>query len=59
LAPDFDPAVLGSESLLSSLVLVVLLIEDAHDLLQLLLGEPRIDRRRLNIGVPEVFLAGS
>jgi hypothetical protein len=35
------------------------IVEDADDLLELVLGEPRIDRGRLDVLVPQVFLHGA
>ena len=34
----------------------VFLIEQVHDLLQILRREPRVDRRRLDVGVTEMLL---
>jgi hypothetical protein len=36
----------------------IVLVELADHLLQVRLREPRVDRRRLDVGVPEMFLHG-
>ena len=51
---DFRPGWEGMETLARRTS--VLLVEQVHDLLQILRREPRVDRRRLDVGVTQMLL---